>query len=322
MTFRRFLARVTLENMVLDRLLYRLSHGSLTTKIVAKRAKFHLDFVNQNGSCVSSLRPIIIGGCARSGTTLARALLGVHPDVASPQREWHIFLGKKYSGLRDRSRLKQTFGLSDEDISGLFRNARNRIRFIESLLSLYMENNHKACISLKNPMHLYFIDELFHFFPGARFVHVIRDGRDTVCSLRTHPKRKMVDGKFVSTNTRNPFDYCVRRWVSDLKWGIRGRRYDNYIEVKYEDLVNKTFNTMQRLYEFLELDMISEAQLLAFYKEERPESHPPNIEIGRPLYKGALGKWKRKMSSEEKQCFKAMAGGVLVALGYENSFDW
>jgi protein-tyrosine sulfotransferase len=313
---------LTLENMAVDKLLYEFSQGKLTNKIVAKWSRFLLDFPGGVGEYVSSLNPIVIGGCARSGTTLARAFVGIHPEVASPQREWHVFLGRKYSGITHRERLKETFELTDEEISTILSESSDKVRFIEALFLLYMKKHDKSLISVKNPMHLYFVDQLFRCFPRMKFIHVLRDGRDAVCSLRTHPKRKLVGGEFVLTHIRNPFDWCVRRWVSDLYCGFAGRKYGNYLEVKYEDMVHTPVDTMRRLFGFLELEMVSEDRLLRFYERERPENHPPNVEIGVPLYKGAIGKWKREMASDERDLFKKMAGQFLIELGYEKDLNW
>jgi protein-tyrosine sulfotransferase len=318
----RMIASLTFENMMLDRLLYCVFDRNLTVKIVTKKMRYLYDFMNERDNYVSSMSPVVIGGCARSGTTLVRALIGVHPQMASPQREWHVLLGKKYSGMKNRQRIKETFGLSDDEIDGLLKEYSNNIQFAENLFRLYMAKTNKNLISLKNPQHLYFIDELFQYFPHMFFIHVIRDGRDTVCSLRTHPKRRLVNGKFVPTNIRNPFDYCVRRWIVDVNRGAAGRKHDNYIEIKYEDIVNNTMATMEKLFGFLGLDMISAEEMLGFYRNERPENHPPNIEIGKPLYKGAIGKWKKEMTEDEKRLFKKMAGDVLIDLGYEKDFSW
>lgn len=300
-----------------DRLIYRASNRSLTLAILWYRIKLFYHFRGKKSGYVSSVNPIIIGGCHRSGTTLGRALVGAHPQIASPQRECHILLG-----IRKRKSLKEAFELSDSEISVLFSKWPDRVQFIENVFKLYMNKYDKPLISVKAPVHIHFIDELFHYFPNMKFIHIIRDGRDTACSLRTYPKRKLVDGKFVPNNTRHPFDYCVRTWVSAINRGFAARNYSNYIEIQYEDLVNHTVTTMERLYGFLDLGMISEERLLGFYKNEIPEKHPSNIEIGRPLYKGAVAKWKKQMTQEEKALFKEMAGDVLIELGYEGDFNW
>jgi len=302
---------------MLDKFLYHISNKTLTNAILRKKIKFFFDFKTQTSNYTSSLNPIIIGGCPRSGTTLGRALIGAHPKIASPQRECHILLG-----IKKRASLQEAFELTDSEISELFKQSSDVVRFCESVFKLYMRKCHKKLICVKAPAHIYFIEKMFRYFPGMKFIHIIRDGRDTACSLRTHPKRKLVAGKFVATNVKKPFAYCIRRWVSAINQGVKGRNYNNYIEIKYEDMVKDTVRTMETLYGFLSLEMISEEELLGFYKKEIPEKHPSNIEIGRPLYEGSVGKWKQQIKLREKLLFKKMAGDLLIQLGYEKNLNW
>jgi hypothetical protein len=67
--------------------------------------------------------------------------------------------------------------------------------------------------SEKTPGNVRVLDRIFEYFPRARFIHVIRDGRDVVCSTRTHPKFRVVDGKEVLTGILRPADECAERWV-------------------------------------------------------------------------------------------------------------
>ena len=55
----------------------------------------------------------------------------------------------------------------------------------------------------KTPLNVSHLDWILPRFPDARFVHVIRDGRDAVCSMRTHGTRRLVEGRWVKTPTRS-----------------------------------------------------------------------------------------------------------------------
>ena len=77
----------------------------------------------------------------------------------------------------------------------------------------------------------------FPLFPAARFVHVLRDGRDVACSLRTHPRHKVVDGELVPTGIRKPIAGCARRWVRDIESSRRWWGDPRFMTVRYEDLV-------------------------------------------------------------------------------------
>jgi len=297
----------------IDALIYKVSRG----KSISDTIRFKIWLSAKKLRYTSNFDPIIIGGCPRSGTTLARALIGTHPKIGSPQKECNILFS-----LEDRDVLKNVFELSPDEINNLDNKYGDTIHHAEHVLRLYLQKKGKQLIALKHPFHIQIIDKLFYHFPNMKFVHVIRDGRDASCSLRTFPKRKMVNGKIVPNVVRNPFDWCIRRWVSCLNQGKKWRKSDRYLEVKYEDLVNNTVNAMEKLYNFLEVELIAKDKLLNFYKHEEAEKHLQNIEVGMPIYKKTIGRWKRDMSKAEKEMFKCMAGGMLIELGYEENLDW
>ena len=266
---------------------------------------------------ISNLNPIIIGGCPRSGTTLARALIGSYPDIASVEREYNLlmWINKAYI-------LKRVFGFTDEEINLLYTKSKDHIKLAENILLSYLEKKQKKIIALKHPFHILIIDELFHYFPNMKFIHIIRDGRDTACSLRTHPKRKIVNDKIIQLNTNNPFNWCIRRWVVALNLGKKWKNTNKYIEIKYEDLVEKPVEELKKIFNFLKIEMIQKDKLLNFYKNQKDNRHIQNIEVGQPIYKKTIGRWKKDMSEEEKILFKKIAGKYLIEYNYEKDYNW
>ena len=107
-----------------------------------------------------------------------------------------------------------------------------------------------------------------------------------------------------------------------INLGKKWRESDKYIKVKYENLVNSPVETMQDLFQFLNVDMIHKDDLLSFYKYEKDEDHYTNIEVGRAIFKKSIGRWKKDMSEDEKEMFKHMAGKLLIELKYEEDMNW
>ena len=79
---------------------------------------------------------------------------------------------------------------------------------------------------------------------------------------------------------------------------------------------------MKKVFDFLNLDMISKERILSFYKYEDEFKHPQNIEVGKSIYGKSIGRWKRDLSKKEIKMFKRMAGDLLIELDYEYSLDW
>ena len=301
------------KHNILDGVIFK--NSSQTSIIDRKNYKRYLSTRKMN--YISNLDPIIIGGCPRSGTTLARALIGFHPDIASVEREYNLLMWIDKADI-----LKRVFDFTDEEIKLLYADSKDHIKLAENILLKYMEKKHKKIIALKHPFHILIIDELFHYFPNMKFIHMIRDGRDTACSLRTHPKRKKVDDKIIQLNTNSPFNWCIRRWIVALNLGKKWKNSNNYIEIKYEALVEKPVEELKKIFNFLNLKMIPNKDLLNYYKNQKGDKHIQNIEVGQPIYKKTAGRWKKDMSEEEKIMFKKIAGDYLIKYNYEKNNNW
>ncbi len=302
-----------IKNRFVDSLIYNVSSNNT----IYEKLQFKMWLFSKKTNYISNVDPILIGGCPRSGTTLLRALIGMHPDFAAPKKEYNVFIGKNNDDI-----LKNILGFSSDEIIKLKKPWKNIVYFSEKVLKNYMKKSGKKRIVLKLPYYIIYINELFHYFPNAKFIHLIRDGRDVSCSLRTHPKWKIENGMIKQTNLKNSFKWCVRRWVTCLNCGIKWKKSKNYFEIKYEDLVNNTINVMSELFEFLNVKKIPDNDLLSFYKYEKNEDHVQNIEVGKKIYKNSIGRWKKDMSKDEVVLFKKMAGKLLVDLEYEKNSNW
>src|SRR5215216_1225373 len=152
----------------------------------------------------AAARPLFIGACPRSGTTLLRVMLDSHPDLAIPhetnfiRRLW--WQRRRFGDLRDpanRLRVarwifttKDTRGsrLSDGRISR--RDAIRRVAgapptigsIVQACLRLYADVNGKPRWGDKRPAYSGFIGTLFTMFPNGQYINVVRDPRGAVAS--------------------------------------------------------------------------------------------------------------------------------------------
>src|SRR5688572_21024001 len=149
----------------------------------------------------SSASPILVGGCGRSGTTLMRVILDTHPRICCGP-ESRLFQPR----VPSPPKLARRFDLPEAAVGELFAKSGSQAELIDRFFALYSESRHKPRWAEKPPRNVLYLDYIFEHFPNARFVHMIRDGRDTICSLRTHPRHKVVDGKIVKLNTWHPIE--------------------------------------------------------------------------------------------------------------------
>jgi protein-tyrosine sulfotransferase len=268
---------------------------------------------------VSEAAPIIVGGCPRSGTTLMRVILDTHPNICCGP-ESGLFV-PRWPSLK---KLPQRFGMPANTVQALFTVSRSQAWFIDEFFKLYCAMRDKATWAEKTPANVNQLDFIFAHFPKARFIHVIRDGRDTVCSLRTHPRHKIVNGELIKLNTRHPIEPCAARWVNDVSAGRRYRGDARYFEIRYEDLVGNPRATLERAFAFLGEPF--DERVLEFHavtgRSRDFTNFPQNPEATRPMYTAAVARWCSEFTPDDVQTVKRLAGPLLIELGYATDDNW
>ena len=248
-----------------------------------------------------------------------RVILDTHPGICCGP-ESHLFLPH----LPSPARLAQRFGLSETDVATLLAASASQAEFIDRFFARYAEVRQKPRWAEKTPRNVLHLDYLFEHFPNARFVHMVRDGRDTVCSLRTHPRHKVVDGQLVELNTWHPIAPCVDRWVTNVQAGLAFRGDPRYMEVRYEALVLEPRETLVRVFEFLGEPF--DERVLDYHRDTSPSRDsrhfPQNPEATEAMYTRAVARWQRDLTKEEIALVKREAGPLLVELGYAKDDRW
>ena len=259
--------------------------------------------------------PIFIGGFQRSGTTLLRYVLDSHPNIAcGPETvtlvpDVRIHVEKMLANDRFSNSLKN-FDLSQEDILRIF--AREPI---EKFFRKYLAGQCKPRLATKTPTNCLHFDFLGELFPDAKFIHVIRDGRNCVCSL------DKVSWFGDTLSNLAAFDLAAERWA---RWTVEGMRHgsaldDRYLEVRYEALIKEPKSEISRILKFLN-EPWHDAVL---NHSERKYIHEVAVDSGnkagasRPIESRAHDAWRKKMSVKQQIRFARIAGELLYDLGYE-----
>jgi hypothetical protein len=181
----------------------------------------------------------------------------------------------------------------------------------------------------KTPGHVHCMERLADDLPEARFIHLIRDGRDVAASLRGLPFA--------------PGDGGIRAiaaaWRDTIARARRaGSRLEHYIEVRYERLVAEPEATLRELCAFIELPF-DPVMLRAHERaperlaELRSALLEPDGSVrladgtvllsrtGRPPDPSRVGRWRQALSEHDLALFEERAGGALAAEGYEPSYS-
>jgi len=102
---------------------------------------------------------------------------------------------------------------------------------------------------------------------------------------------------------------------------------ENYFSVRYEDLLNKPFFEVTKLWQFLGVTDITGALVEAVKNEmgSNPDEEwqtKRNEDIASFLPKGQAGNWQRLFTERDKSLFKEIAGEMLIKWMYEKDLDW
>lgn len=261
--------------------------------------------------------PIFIGGCGRSGTTLLRVMLDSHPNIACGP-ESNLMLDPM---AFDAKSLSFKFDMNIEKIFSIANSSAYLPDFMNRFMYEYANTNGKARWAEKTPRNVRNIEYILSNFPEAYFVHVIRDGRDVACSLKTHPKWRIENGQRVANDVCNPIEQCIERWVQDVEAGIKWRTHPRYIEIRYEALISEPEKTLRQLFEQIGEKWAPE--VLEYYLQQtnsrNSDKFPQNKEVTEPIDNKSLGRWKEDLSDFELKVIKDKAGSLLQELDY---IDW
>jgi hypothetical protein len=287
---------------------------------------------------ISSVRPPVpfVVGVPRSGTTLLRLMLDAHPDLCIPGETWFVpraaRLGGRGEDLRD-ALVRTIVGCSTfpnmeideaELRAGLARvEPFDLAEGVRTFYALHAARHGKTRFGDKTPVYSEHMRAIERLLPEARFVHIIRDGRDVAVSVRP---LHFSPGSDIETIARDWRDRILRARRA-------GGRRRHYLEVRYESLVADPGTELRRVAAFLELS--PEPAMERWYETPwEPARHAGvtsqdgvrRVPEGRrrhfaraagPPDEQRVGRFRRELSAEDRARFEQVAGDLLDELGYE-----
>jgi hypothetical protein len=275
---------------------------------------------------------LFIVGAARSGTTLLQRMLDAHPTLAVlHETHWIPRVYEEGTGitpagtvtcqLLDRLLADRRFGNLGLDRSELERllpggETISYADYVGRIFDRYGERRGKRLVGEKTPGYVRDMPTLHALWPEARFVHVIRDGRDVTLSMLNWRRAHLSVGRFPVFKD-DPVSASALWW----KWHVQlGRRTgsllgdDLYHEVRYERLVADPARECATLCEFLGLRY--EESMLAFYKGRMKATEGLDAKRAWRPVTPSLRDWRKGMAADELERFEASAGDLLDELGY------
>lgn len=277
-------------------------------------------------------QPFFIFSARRSGSTLLRAILCRHEAVSIPPEFWTlgemIREYKRYSFLPWPWLLKIMLYLWEKqpraDLWGFpSRKIYERLEatpgerqslytIVTELYDAYSRNYFPAATLWgdKTPLHtenLLWIEQLF---PRARYIHLVRDGRDVVSSHLKHG---------LSEDLRP----AARHWKKNLRRarGLQSRiDSQRFLRVCYEQLVRESESVVVKVCDFLEINY--DSRMLQPWKlaDTLPEleQYDHYDRVSQPISTESVGKWQTRISDEEHVRLHELLLPELQEEGYLN----
>lgn len=297
--------------------------------------------------------PIFIVGCPRSGTTILAALLNLHTNIAaatethffnfiSKQRKykWKEFDENQMKLMLDEARIIDfckhleidpelliKYFMESFDSAELSEGATQKTEFYKKkvfdvFIRALLEKKKKERFCEKTPQHLYNVEEILKLYPEAKFIHLVRDGRDVVNSLMKMPWRP------------NGLLNNSRFWKKYIARGLKlSSKIDssNFLTVKFEDLLQDPETVLRNICEFLDLayqkSILYKSQTSTesvFTEWESNWKHKSKSDLDPKR----IGAWKKELSDQDQALLGWHQYQYLNKLGYElgklkvNIFDF
>jgi Sulfotransferase family len=253
-------------------------------------------------------------------------LLAQHPQVATT-RETHLFdgylarLDQTWEAYKTRqAKVGLNILLSEQEFYDLCRN------FANGVLDKIAAGNESATVILdKTPQHVRYAQLILKLIPDAFFIHIVRDPRSVVSSLRAAASSWA--SQWASPGVRGN----ARLWHSQVTAGREiGALTSNFREVRFEDLKGEDgpeilqglftwtglpadAQFIQQALEACQIDNVREQGegIRAFnrLKPQDPES----------LRKGRVDSWKSELSPRQIKVIEYINRDLMKCYGYELS---
>lgn len=264
-------------------------------------------------------RPVFVVGMNGSGTTVLLDCLGRHPALYAFPHEtrlipWLMAQLPAYGNLADDANFRRLWDAARRLPVFCLANGgepvplpedwrqheRNLAAVLDAIYRFFAHSHAKRRWCEKTPQHVQHLESLGRLFPEAKFIHVVRDGRDCAASFHRRWKRQP--------------ELTIFRWKKVVMAGHRqGGRLgpERYFEIRYESLTEEPELWLRQICDFLGLAFAA-----------------PMLESAQPYFQGDAsgprsglrrnsGKWQQYFSPAMLGRLEAIAGTTLAQFGYQ-----
>ncbi len=312
-----------------------------------------------------TIPPFFAVGHGRSGTTWLERILNSHPEVLCKGsamffgKRRNLYEGRKtlYAALEGSEDLRLWHGMqanywSERSYEGEMPGMVKALA--DHVMGTALQESGKSIVGDRTPHYVSHLEEVKELYPEAKIIHIIRDGRDVAISnlhavwnsardrggpvdlkpedLRRRdayledPEGYLQSGESIFTEAR--VEELAHSWNGVVSKGrADGNRLfgENYLELRYESLLENPVPELEKLFGFLgvsvdpsTLERIAEKNSFEKMSGRKPGQEKPSSFFR----KGVHGDWKNVLNKRDREVFKKHAGQLLIELGYERDQSW
>lgn len=278
---------------------------------------------------------VFVVGCPRSGTTLLQRMLDHHPQLAVANDTHFISRALYKSAPRQVARAVEgleipldealidgllsyhrfhRIGVDADDARAMAAESSTYAGWIERIYTGFAARRGKPHGGEKTPDYVRYMPLLHGLFPRAKFLHIIRDGRDVALSTLDWAGPRKGPGKW-DLWEHEPVGACALWW----RWQVETGRADarrlavgSHVEVCYENLVRDPARQLRWISAFLALPY---TESMVRFHSGKTTSIPGKSAKGNwlPATPG-LRDWNTQMQPDDQALFQCIAGQTLAAL--------
>jgi hypothetical protein len=285
---------------------------------------------------------LFVMGCPRSGTTWVQRLLATHPRIRTGQESdvFDLYIGPQLRAweheLDPESSGRGGVGLGCYFTAAEFRDVLKGylLKLIEPMVGglapdeLFLE---------KTPGHVLYVPEIHALLPAARFVHVLRDARDTVASLLGASR------SWGRAWAPRQAGQAAGTWVSHVRAASAAQRSlpaQQFFEVRYESLHADGPRVLRQLVDWLG-ESWTDAEIRAAVEKNSPRAARAGQGTPIPLSgefasafgpvvkepegfirKAQAGTWREDLTAFDKLEVWRVAHTTMAANGYAWATPW
>lgn len=304
--------------------LWLIGLGDLSLSFLDRVNKYSL--IDQANSI--SCEPLFIISAGRSGTTLLRSMLVIGKEISIPPESYIIptsirtyHMGQIRKSWSDICRYivslfenHPSISLWNVDFSPVYQilaslpdGERSLARIIDEVFMHYA-GQHFPGVKLwgdQTPLNTLYLPWIRRTFPNAKYLHLVRDGRDTIASY-------IDKGETV--------ERASRRWILSVQQARKlAQQLDRkqFLEVKYESLVRNPDKTLSIICNFVGINY--QSTMLDFWREPTTIEHrylAHHKNLAKPLFTDSIGRWRERLTRNEQSYVIAKTSSLLQEFGY------